>query len=464
MFDPNTIPPEAWAAMLAGEAPPAPPAYEPPQLLSPQQPGVAQRIGTALSGVETGPAGRPYESAGSALVRGLLTGGAQGFSRTMADRSSRTEATRQQTNAARTAEADRNYENARDTWRAKLTAYYRTRADQAGKVRVTQKMANDMGVPEAVGTLVDPLDASARITARGNAGQTDPMSTVSDPAIARVLGVSVGTKVKIGDYRQAYDTLHPHTNATASPDELALRRDIILQGIANGTMDPNIELYGTNRDGLKGMLAEGAVKMGLDLATLRQNWYANKKGLGTANSPQQLRMRQAANNIPMLLDQMAGPADQNGNRSGGVIGSLNSSRIPWWNTIAQAGQKATGHAGALKQYNILASKLAMEQAFIMSGGNQPPDELYRTLRAQYAPTDNPANIMDALATVEETVRGYQQSVADVGPITRSTPYTPGGGPKNPFSTPGFNLGLNPPAGTTGTVADPFARWRPKGKP
>ena len=210
-----------------------------------------------------------------------------------------------------------------------------------------------------------------------------------------------------------------------------------------------------------GALAVGAVNRGLDLATLRQQWAANNKGINTANSPQQLRMRQAAQNIPSLLDQMAGPMDpRTGVRSGGVLAQLNASSIPLANQLAQWGQKATGQAGPLKQYNILANKLAMEQAFLMSGGNAPPSDLYAHLLDQYKPSDNPQNVRNALDTVEETVRGYQESIGQVGPVSPTAPYSPGASEQNPIGGATWNRGTNPAAGTT-AEPDEFARFRRK---
>jgi hypothetical protein len=355
------------------------------------------------------------------------------------------------------ATADRNYSLQVETWKTRVKKY----VDDEGNV----KIGNDLigRYPGLAPFKGQSIGLDKLMTYAGGADNREPMVPIpNEPALARYMGGKPGDMVKRSELLAARSGMKPPASVgTSSPEQLQSRASIILSGIANGTMDPNIELYGTNRDGLKGILAEGAVQMGLDLATLRQDWAANKKGLSTANSPQQLRMRQAADNIPMLLDQMAGAPDDHGVRRGGVIGALHSSGQPWWNVVVQAGKQATGHAGALKQYNILASKLAMEQAFLMSGGNQPPTELYHTLLNQYAATDNPTNIHDALDTAEETARGYQQSVANVGPITRSTPYVPGGGPQHPVAAPGFNLGTNPPAGTR--APDPWAKYRKGGK-
>lgn len=439
------------------------PEFDSPSLLAAPRAGLAVRAASALAGLPAFQQ-RPFEGGGSRFGRGLLSGLAGGFSRgTLLDYGNKAQAVSAANQVAQT-QADRNNALKLETWKLRLGLAakgaddWEITPDMAGKYPALAPLVGRPGVKGA--DVVRMLEAQAN---RDRANAHDPNVRISDPQVARVLGMNVGDEVPASQHREAWGVAHPKQPvATASPEELQSRADSILSGIASGALDPDITRYGTNRDGLRGMIADGAVKMGLDLATLEQNWAANKKGISTANSPQQLRMRQAANNIPMLLDQMAGPADSNGVRSGGIIHQLGNTGLPWWNMIEQMGKQASGHAGTIKQYNILASKLAMEQAFLMSGGNQPPKELYDTLRHQYAVTDNPENIGQALATVEETARGYQQSVADVGPITRSTPYVPGSGAQNPVTGANLNVGQNPPAGMRVNPFD-WSKYRKGGR-
>lgn len=233
-----------------------------------------------------------------------------------------------------------------------------------------------------------------------------------------------------------------------SNDDLKHRAETILHGIATGTLDPNIEAYATSREApLRSMLAEGAVNMGLDLQTLRQNWYANRRGLSSANSPQQLRMRQAIQTIPDLLAQMRGYDRPDGTHVDGVIDQLNATANPMYNWIAQKGKELTGHAGALKEYKIVAAKLANEQAFMTSGGNQPHKDVVNAFMHQYESYSNPNDILDALDRVEHTTQTYQQAISQTGPVGPSSPYVPGQTNENPIGGPTFNMGTNPAAGT-----------------
>lgn len=292
-----------------------------------------------------------------------------------------------------------------------------------------------------------------------------PQSVVADRA-------ANGGTLSEADYRSfqaAVDNLTATENARrmaagasqgATQAELHASANEILQGIANGTLSPNIEMYGTNRDGMKRLLAEGAVRMGLDLNTLRQSYYAKTRALSSGNSPQQLRMRQAADNIYSLLAQMRGQKQPDGTTSPGLVDAVGGTQFPVVNEAGQWYQRQTGDASALKQFNLVASKLAMEQAFLMSAGNQPPEALYKRLLDQYKSTDNPDNILDAFDTVEQTVADYQRSIANTGEVSPSNPYSPGGGFHNPFGGPAGNLGTHPPAGTVqpgGHPLDEFVR-------
>lgn len=235
---------------------------------------------------------------------------------------------------------------------------------------------------------------------------------------------------------------------TATQEDLVKRANGILDAVESGRANPNLELYGTNRDGLKSLLPQLAQERGLDTATLRQNWAANNRGILAANSSQQLRMRQAANNIPMLIDQLVGKAGPDGARSvGGVLASLHNSRLPIVNVVGQWTAKQAGKKGPQNQYNQLINKIATEQATLLNGGNKPHETVLKTLLHSFEMSDNPSNIVDAVNTAEESVRNYQESIANVGPITRSTPYIPGERQSNPITGPNFNLGTNPAAGT-----------------
>lgn len=227
------LPPEVIRAILAGEpppeAPPTAPTYVPPTVLSAPAPGFRERLANSLAGIQSGPAGMPGESAGSAFTRNLLTGGAQGYARVGAKKAERAATTLAATNSANRAEADRNYENARDTWRARLSTYYRTKADQNGKVLVTRQMGTDMGNTAAVGTYMDPGDIGDRISkVRGQA--TVPAE------LAPTMGMEPGARVDPGRVLEARRlTKRPSPKPTKTPSPTEGRRKVVV-GIVSDLM------------------------------------------------------------------------------------------------------------------------------------------------------------------------------------------------------------------------------------
>lgn len=159
---PPFVPPPA--PLLPELLPPPPPAYN-LNLAPLPEPGFRERLGAALAGVQMG-----QPTAGdtglSAFGKGLLGGAAHGFSGSTAMSAERATKNVERENTVRKAEADRNYANAQETWKAKLARHYKTEADKQGKIRLTPRMAADMGIPYEAGKHVDPLEASRAISQR----------------------------------------------------------------------------------------------------------------------------------------------------------------------------------------------------------------------------------------------------------------------------------------------------------
>lgn len=159
-----TPPTDAAPPPLPVDGPPAPPDYQPPDLLSAPPPGFRERLAAALAAT---PAYQPTRGSTGAqsFFGGLLTGGARGFAASGATKAKAAEAERERTNTVRKAEADRNYANALDTWRAKLRRYYRAKdaPDGSGRMILTAKMVEDARLPkEAIGTPMNPKEFAER--------------------------------------------------------------------------------------------------------------------------------------------------------------------------------------------------------------------------------------------------------------------------------------------------------------
>lgn len=134
--------------------PPAAPELAIPKLLAVPEPGFRDRLAAGLAAAP-GYTPQAYESRGSRFGRGLLAGAEQGFSRgrllAMKGEEERVAAR----NAVERASADRANTIANETWRAKLSDYYKTKADRAGKLEVTKEISDDTGLP--VGSFEEPV-------------------------------------------------------------------------------------------------------------------------------------------------------------------------------------------------------------------------------------------------------------------------------------------------------------------
>lgn len=123
----------------AGEASamPEPPVYAAPPVSPIPMPGFLDR---AAAGLASTPAyaPRPYESAGSAVASGLLSGLARGFGGGRLLGMQTEQANREATAKANATEADRNYANQLETWKVRLKKYM----DDSGNVKVGKDLIN----------------------------------------------------------------------------------------------------------------------------------------------------------------------------------------------------------------------------------------------------------------------------------------------------------------------------------
>ena len=158
----------------------------------------------------------------------------------------------------------------------------------------------------------------------------------------------------------------------------------IVKGIEEGTLPPVVQgLYSNTDDVLSGL-----VERNVNLAQRRQEWEATRRFMTTANSPQQIRLRQAAETAYHSLDVIdavakawdAGrfPALNRARMalatSGGVGGTVRAT-IPVANTQGRI-EPATKQWTASELARILdaqISDLTAEMANVYMGGNSPTD-------------------------------------------------------------------------------------------
>jgi hypothetical protein len=138
-----------------------------PELLPPEPLGFRDRLAMGLSQMPQYQP-RPYESGGTRFGRGLISGLAGGFSRAGVADIQRKDETRKLENATRSTTADLANRTSMETWRQRVTAHFKLKADKAGNVTLTKEAAEAAGLPaSAAGRPMDYakwLDKAAQHT------------------------------------------------------------------------------------------------------------------------------------------------------------------------------------------------------------------------------------------------------------------------------------------------------------
>lgn len=185
-------PPPILSASSAQLSAPEAPALQVPNVLGSGPLNFSDRAGISLSGLPEFQQ-HPFESTGSRVGRGLLSGLAEGFSKNSLLAQGKRQQAIDVANKANATMADHNNAVAMESWKARLADFYKTKQDENGKVIVNGPMASEFGIP--VGTKLDPERAiEMHIKAQGDA---------RIPADASLVGGLVGartiTKAQ-GDY------------------------------------------------------------------------------------------------------------------------------------------------------------------------------------------------------------------------------------------------------------------------
>lgn len=364
------------------EPPPAPPEYVGPSLIPAPAPDFRLRLASALDGAPAYSGARPGESAASAGLRGLLSGASGGFVASQEKRAKVDEANRVQSNTASRTAADRAYANAQATWREKLTRYYRTESDNAGKVMLTPKMAEDMGIPFEAGRKVDPVEASKAITARRNSMK---VPNVTGKGSSGVFG-------------------QPGEDDTANQIALAIER---------GDQPPDMK--GLYRYG--GPVRAILGRRGYDFTAANQDWQAVQRWISTANGPQQNRMRQAAQTAYEsldVIDQLSAQLSKEVPR--GAIKVLNRASL----VAAQNG--AFGPA-AQSTATLLAAQITdvtSELGNVYMGGNSPTDHALQLAGKNLSADWTEKQLRDATNLARTNLRIRLNSMRFAQPVSPGT--------------------------------------------
>lgn len=167
-----------------------------------------------------------------------------------------------------------------------------------------------------------------------------------------------------------------YTASTTSAKEADQEAEDIAGAIMRGEQDPT--LTGLSRSGIAGKVRDKLAKEGYNLLRAQNDQYAVKRWLGTQNSQQQVRLRQATDFAMESLDLL----DNRQNPGDDLIGQLRNqvprSKFPVLNRAALTAAKggAFGEAAASAATNLESqiTDLQSELAVVYKGGNSPTDK------------------------------------------------------------------------------------------
>ena len=408
--DPTFLPPELLAPPLpqAGmDGLPAPPVYEPPDLLSAPPPGFRERLAMALSNA---PAYQPGAgtSGGQAFLGGLLSGGARGFASGTLGASKVAAENRERTNTVKKAEADRNWANAQATWRARLTDHYRTKADERGKILVTKAMAQEMGAPGAAGTYRDPVEIGTKIRERQNVAHV--------PAeLAETMGKPVGAEATTGDIISARSLLKPNQFMAGGFDAKE-----VASGIGDGSLPA--EPAGYSR-GQWGAIATELHKNGVDASKLTLNYRALRQQITSMNQNQLLSYRGAIMKATPTLDYTESLVNELETVvPTGMFKEFTRAQLA---AITRGGYGEKAANLATQIIGQINGPLNGEMATVYSRGGVPTDEARRGVQRQINENMGTSNLRAAFTAMRRDLNFAQTAMDEAGAWSPWNP-TPGG--------------------------------------
>lgn len=210
----------------------------------------------------------------------------------------------------------------------------------------------------------------------------------------------------------------PSPGPGGSPD-----LESIADAIVAGKQPPTTQGMYSKTAGLRAALA----KRGYDLAAAQTDWNATQAHIRTMNGPQQLRLNQAVNALPEMLDSVEDLARQ---WKAGRFKPLNKLTL-----------KAAINGGLGREAASIATRLDQQIADVVAdlgnvymGGNSPTDHAIalasRSLQADW----DEKTLLDNISQTRKNVQIRRNSINSTGVqgASATNPYTPDTGPYDPL--------------------------------
>lgn len=240
-------------------------------------------------------------------------------------------------------------------------------------------------------------------------------------------------------YQQADD--RPRVTVTTSNGQPSDVKEAVA-AMKEGTVPPL--LPGRASKEYIATLAE-AHRQGYDLQGAVTDWNATQKHLATMNGAQQLRLNQAINALPDMLDSVDALATK---WKGGKFPILNRANL----ALAKGGTYGSDVASVANQLDAQIADVTADLGNVYMGGNSPTDHALglagKSLKGEW--DEKVLHDMVALAKKNVTIRRNSIAHTGVAGASANNPYLPGatesGAPPPPAATPKATMRFNPATG------------------
>lgn len=299
---------------------------------------------------------------------------------------------------------------------------------------VVQFDANGDGVPESY-TLADFAKLAGRpILTDPDSGQPmvapkDLKDTKLGTPFQETLGVSL-TKFRADNHREptprekqalveqavvASKEKPPTVNVTG-PGAAGTDPEAIADAIIAGDQPPTLQ--GLYRFG--GPVRSALAKKGFDLSGAQTDWTATQKHVATMNGAQQLRLTQAVNALPDMLDSVDSLASE---WKGGRFAILNRANL----AAAKGGAYGPKAASIATRLDAQIADVVADLGNVYMGGNSPTDHALalagKSLKAEW----NEQVLKDMTALARKNVKIRLNSIKNTG--------VSGASADNPYAAP-----------------------------
>jgi len=227
------------------------------------------------------------------------------------------------------------------------------------------------------------------------------------------------------DYQQADDRPRITVNAgVGQADDVKT----IVQGMIDGTLPP--QLPGRASPAYNAIMAE-AQRRGYNLAGAVTDWTATQKHTATMNGAQQLRLNQAINALPEMLDNVETLAKQ---WKAGRFAALNKISL----AAAKHGVYGQQAATIANQLDAQIADVVADLGNVYMGGNSPTDHALglaaKSLNAEWSEKV----LVDMVALAKKNVQIRRNSINSTGVAGASegNPYAPAAPTGPPVDTSG----------------------------